>query len=98
MNNIIDICNANIQSLCDGKIDAIKAELMLNFDICLTETNLPHARVTDFDQQSFLYKVISVLLYYKRTENYIQSIVPNKQTPFNESIMFSWLFGYFYHN
>ena len=54
MYNIIDICNVNIQSLSDGKIDAIKAELMLNFDIiCLTETNLPHARVTDFDLSGF---------------------------------------------
>ena len=46
----------NIWHLSDGNIDAIKAELMLNFEsIRLTETNLPHARVTDFDLCGFLY-------------------------------------------
>ena len=59
MYNIIDICHVNIRSLRDGKIDTIKAELMLKFDICLTETNLPYAIVTVFDQRGFhdiLYK------------------------------------------
>ena len=54
MYNRIDICNVNILSLSDGKIDAIKAELILNFDIiCLTETTFPHSRVTDFDLCGF---------------------------------------------
>ena len=54
MYNIIHIYNVNIRSLSDGKIDTIKAELMLNIDmISLTETNLPHARLTDFDLSGF---------------------------------------------
>ena len=53
-NNIIDICNVNIRSLSDVKVDAIKAELMLDFDvICLTESNLPHAQVTDLKLLGF---------------------------------------------
>ena len=52
--NSIDICNVNVRSLNNSKIDAIKAELMLNFDlICLTETHLPYADVNDTSLPGF---------------------------------------------
>ena len=52
--NIIDICNVNIRSLSDINVDAIKAELMLDFDvICLTESNLPYAQVTNLKLLGF---------------------------------------------
>ena len=48
--NVLDLCHINIRSLNDDKIDAIKAEMITEYDIiCLTETNLPTARVTDLN-------------------------------------------------
>lgn len=53
-NNLLDICHVNVRSLSDDKINAIEAELMLEYDvICLTETNLPHARVNDLKLNGF---------------------------------------------
>ena len=44
--NRIGVCHINIRSLNDSKIDALKMEIADNHDIiCLSETNLPHARV-----------------------------------------------------
>ena len=52
--NVLDICHTNVRSLNSDKIDAIKAELVENFDIiCLTETNLPHANVDDLALMGF---------------------------------------------
>ena len=54
MANIIDICHVNIRSLNSEKVDAIKAELASEFEIiCLTETNLPHAKATDLSINGF---------------------------------------------
>ena len=54
INNSLDICHVNVRSLTDDRINAIKAELISDYDlICLTETNLPHARVTDLTIQGF---------------------------------------------
>ena len=44
--NKLNVCHINIRSLSDVKIDALKADILENHGIlCLTETNLPHARV-----------------------------------------------------
>ena len=52
--NVLDLCHINIRSLNDDKIDAIKAEMVTEYDIiCLTETNLPTARVTDLNLIGF---------------------------------------------
>ena len=53
--NHIDICHINIRSLSDLKMDALKAEIaQLDYDIiCLTETNLPHARVENINLPGF---------------------------------------------
>ena len=52
--NKLRICQVNIRSLYDEKMYAIKAELSQEFDIiCVTETNLPHARVTDLTLPGF---------------------------------------------
>ena len=52
--NYLDLCNINVRSLSDQKLNGIKAELLLDFDLfCITETNLPHARVTDLDLPGF---------------------------------------------
>ena len=52
--NVIDICHVNVRSLNDDKMDAIKAEMLLEYDIiCLTETNLPTARVNDLNLNGF---------------------------------------------
>ena len=52
--NELDLCHINIRSLNDDKIDAIKAEIVNEYDIiCLTETNLPTARVTNLNLNGF---------------------------------------------
>ena len=52
--NILDICHINIRSLNDDKVDAIKAEMLLEYDvICRSETNLPTARVEDLSLNGF---------------------------------------------
>ena len=52
--NHIDICHINIRSLSDLKMDALKAEIAQDYDIiCLTETNLPHARVENTNLPGF---------------------------------------------
>ena len=52
--NVLDICHLNIRSLNDEKIDALKAEVVLDYDvICLTETNLPYANVNDLTLNGF---------------------------------------------
>ena len=43
-----------VNSLNEDKMNAIRAELMLDFDlICLTETNLPYAKPTDLSIHGF---------------------------------------------
>ena len=50
----LDIAHVNIRSLNEDKMDAIRAEMLLNFDIiCLTETNLPAANVNDLTLDGF---------------------------------------------
>ena len=52
--NEIDLIHVNIRSLNDDKMDAIRAELLLENDIiCLTETNLPTANVSDLNCADF---------------------------------------------
>ena len=52
--NTLDICHVNVRSLNLEKVDAIKAELVPNFEIiCLSETHLPHANVTDLNINGF---------------------------------------------
>ena len=52
--NEVDIIHVNIRSLNDHKMDAIRAELLLDYDIiCLTETNLPTAKVNDLNLEGF---------------------------------------------
>ena len=52
--NVLDICQINVRSLNNEKIDAIKAEMLSEYDvICLTETNLPTARVDDLNLNGF---------------------------------------------
>ena len=53
-NNILDICHVNTRSLNDSQLDAIKAELSSDYDvICLSETNLPTARVSNLQLDGF---------------------------------------------
>ena len=53
-NSLLDICQVNVRSLNEDKVNAIKAEFLLDYDIiCLTETNLPYARATDLTLQGF---------------------------------------------
>ena len=52
--NELDIIHINIRSLNDSKMDAIRAEVLLENDIiCLTETNLPSANVNDLNLNGF---------------------------------------------
>ena len=52
--NLLDIWQVNVRSLSDNKINAIKAELLLDFDIiCLTETFMPNSNVTDLTLNGF---------------------------------------------
>ena len=52
--NELDITHVNIRSLNDDKMDAVRAELVMDYDIiCLTETNLPSANVTDLNLNGF---------------------------------------------
>ena len=52
--NEIDLTHVNIRSLNDDKMDAIRAELLLDNDIiCITETNLPLASVHDLNLNGF---------------------------------------------
>ncbi len=52
--NELDITHVNIRSLNDEKMNAIRAELLLDYDIiCLTETNLPAANVSDLNLDGF---------------------------------------------
>ncbi len=48
--NLVEIYNINVRSLNDNKINALKAEIVGDSDIiCITESNLPHARVSVLD-------------------------------------------------
>ena len=51
--NLLDICHVNIRSLNGEKIDALKADIISDYDvICLTETHLPNS-TTDFNLPGF---------------------------------------------
>ena len=52
--NKLDICHINIRSLNDDKVEALAADICpFNDIICLTETNLPHANVTETSLAGF---------------------------------------------
>ena len=52
--NLLDICHLNVRSLNDEQLDAMRAELISDYDvICLSETNLPSARCTDLNLIGF---------------------------------------------
>ena len=52
--NILDLWHINVRSLNDSQMDSIRAELSLEYDvICLSETNLPTAKVSDLSLSGF---------------------------------------------